>query len=64
MKSVIFGASGPTRRLATARALAAGHSVVAVTRQPREFPIQGRELTVVAADVVDAPQPERLDSSW
>jgi nucleoside-diphosphate-sugar epimerase len=54
MKSVIFGANGPTGRLATARALAAGHSVVAVTRQPREFPIQGRELTVVGADVLDA----------
>jgi nucleoside-diphosphate-sugar epimerase len=54
MKSVIFGANGPTGRLATARALAAGHSVVAVTRQPREFPIQQRELTVVGADVRDA----------
>jgi putative NADH-flavin reductase len=41
MKSVIFGANGPTGRLATSCALAAGHTVVAVTRQPREFPIQG-----------------------
>jgi putative NADH-flavin reductase len=54
MKSVIFGANGPTGRLATARALAAGHTVVAVTRRPREFSIQQRELTVVEADVRDA----------
>jgi putative NADH-flavin reductase len=53
MKFVIFGANGPTGRLATARALAARRSVVAVIRQPREFPIQGRELTVVGADVLD-----------
>jgi hypothetical protein len=54
MKSVIFGANRPTGRLAIARPLAAGHSVVAVTRQPRKFPIQERELTVVGADVFDA----------
>jgi len=54
MKSAIFGANGPTGRLTTARALAAGHSVVAVTRRPREFPIQHRELTVLGADVRDA----------
>src|SRR4051794_1114033 len=54
MKVVIFGANGPTGRLATGRALAEGHSVVAVTRQPRGFPIRGRELTVVGADVLDA----------
>jgi nucleoside-diphosphate-sugar epimerase len=51
MKTVIFGANGPTGRLATARALAAGHSVVAVTRQPHEFPIEHSQLTVVEGDV-------------
>jgi putative NADH-flavin reductase len=54
MKSVIFGANGPTGRLATARALAVGHSVVAVTRRPGEFPIAHSRLTVLGADVHDA----------
>lgn len=51
MKSVIFGANGPTGRLAVARALTAGHSVVAVTRHPPEFPIAHPQLTVAGADV-------------
>jgi nucleoside-diphosphate-sugar epimerase len=51
MNAVIFGANGPAGRLATARALVAGHSVVAVTRQPREFPITHSQLTVAWADV-------------
>ncbi|MFI1828302.1 NAD(P)H-binding protein [Streptomyces sp. NPDC020412] len=34
MKLVIFGANGPTGRLATQQALAEGHSVTAVTRRP------------------------------
>jgi nucleoside-diphosphate-sugar epimerase len=54
MKLVIFGANGQTGRLATARALNAGHSVVAVTRRPREFPLAAPELTVGEADVRDA----------
>lgn len=51
MRSVIFGSNGPTGRLATARALAVGHSVVAVTRRPHEFPIEHPQLTVVGGDV-------------
>lgn len=51
MKAVIFGANGPTGRLAVARALTSGHSVVAVTRRPREFPIVHPQLTVAGADV-------------
>lgn len=51
MKTVIFGANGPTGRLAVRCALTAGHAVVAVTRHPREFPITHPQLTVVAADV-------------
>jgi nucleoside-diphosphate-sugar epimerase len=54
MKLVIFGANGQTGRLATARALTAGHEVVAVTRRPREFPLAGPGLTVAQADVRDA----------
>jgi nucleoside-diphosphate-sugar epimerase len=53
MRLIVFGANGPTGRLATARALAAGHSVVAVTRRPREFPVQHARLVVVEGDVRD-----------
>ena len=51
MRLVIFGSNGPTGRLATARGLAVGHSVVAVTRRPREFPFAHPGLTVVEGDV-------------
>jgi deazaflavin-dependent oxidoreductase (nitroreductase family) len=54
MNLVIFGANGPTGRLLTALALAAGHRVTAVTRRPRDFPLAGRGLTVAEADVRDA----------
>ncbi|MGC9377956.1 NAD(P)-dependent oxidoreductase [Streptomyces sp. MH13] len=53
MKIVIFGANGPTGLLATAQALAEGHSVTAVTRRPGAFPLSGPRLHVVRADVRD-----------
>ncbi|OBG19747.1 NAD(P)-dependent oxidoreductase [Mycobacterium sp. 852002-51057_SCH5723018] len=55
MRLVIFGSNGPTGRLATARAVAAGHSVVAATRRPPEFPFAHPQLTVVEADVRNYP---------
>ncbi|MGH3723244.1 MAG: NAD(P)-dependent oxidoreductase [Mycobacterium sp.] len=60
MRLVIFGANGPTGRLATARALDQGHDVVAVTRRPEEFPLGGPGLTVARADVRDAATVEPL----
>lgn len=51
MKLVVFGANGPTGRLLTRELLDAGHTVVAVTRNPAEFPITGPQLTVAEADV-------------
>lgn len=54
MKLAVFGANGPTGRLLSAHALADGHEVVAVTRHPESFPIDGEGLTVRAADVYDA----------
>lgn len=51
MKTVIFGANGPTGRLAVRCALRAGHAVSAVTRHPHEFPIAHPQLTVVGGDV-------------
>ncbi|MGC9497445.1 NAD(P)-dependent oxidoreductase [Streptomyces sp. WG7] len=53
MKLVIFGANGPTGRLATEQALAEGHSVTAVTRRPGAFPLSDPLLHVVRADVRD-----------
>jgi nucleoside-diphosphate-sugar epimerase len=53
MRIVIFGANGQTGRLLTRRALDAGHSAVAVTRHPDEFPLNEPALTVAAADVHD-----------
>ncbi|MFC1413918.1 NAD(P)-dependent oxidoreductase [Streptacidiphilus sp. N1-12] len=54
MKIVIFGANGPTGRQATAQAVAAGHTVTAVTRRPDAFPLAGSPLVrVVGADVHD-----------
>lgn len=54
MRIVIFGANGATGRLLTRRALDSGHTVVAVTRHPEQFPITGAALTVAQADVHDA----------
>ncbi|RSM57979.1 NAD-dependent epimerase [Actinoplanes sp. ATCC 53533] len=52
MRTVIFGATGPTGHRLTEQALAAGHEVTAVTRRPGAIaPRAG--LTVVTADVTD-----------
>jgi uncharacterized protein YbjT (DUF2867 family) len=54
MKLAIFGANGPTGRLATQLALDEDHDVVAFTRHPDAFPIRHRRLEVAAGDVQDA----------
>ena len=51
MRIVIFGANGVTGRLLTRRVLDAGHSAVAVTRRPDDFPITDPRLTIAGADV-------------
>lgn len=53
MRITVFGANGPTGRLLTGRALAFGHDVTAVTRQPESFPLHHDRLDVVGADVLD-----------
>lgn len=53
MDLVIFGANGPTGRLAVRAALTAGHHVRAVTRRPDQFPVSSPDLEVVVADVTD-----------
>lgn len=54
MRIVIFGANGQTGRLLTRQAVDAGHTAIAVTRKPREFPHSDPRLTVAGADVLDA----------
>jgi putative NADH-flavin reductase len=54
MRIAIFGANGQTGRLATRRALDAGHTTVAVTRRPADFPFTDPALTIAGADVHDA----------
>jgi len=54
MRIAIFGANGQTGRLATRYALDAGHTTVAVTRRPDDFPFADPALTVAGADVHDA----------
>jgi uncharacterized protein YbjT (DUF2867 family) len=51
MDIIVFGANGQTGRLLTRRALDKGHSVVAVTRHPDDFPLSDPLLTVARADV-------------
>lgn len=53
MNLTIFGANGPTGRLLTGLALAAGHRVVAATRHPDTFQIRHPQLRVAATDVYD-----------
>jgi putative NADH-flavin reductase len=54
MRIAIFGANGQTGRLATRHALDAGHTTIAVTRRPDDFPFTDPALTVAGADVHDA----------
>ncbi|BDM69698.1 hypothetical protein HEK616_31850 [Streptomyces nigrescens] len=53
MRITVFGANGPTGRLLTGQALAAGHQVTAVTRQPDSFPLHHDRLDVVGGDALD-----------
>ncbi|MFG1614119.1 NAD(P)-dependent oxidoreductase [Nonomuraea wenchangensis] len=60
MRIAVFGANGPSGRLLTGQALAAGHQVVAITRQPNSFPLHHERLDVVRADVLD---PKAVDAA-
>ena len=54
MKVTILGASGATGTALVTQALAAGHSVVAVVRDPARLTVPAQErLEVVTADVMD-----------
>jgi putative NADH-flavin reductase len=53
MKLALFGANGPTGRLLTEQALAAGHTVTAYTRHADAFPIHHEQLRVMQGDALD-----------
>ncbi|MFH9672187.1 NAD(P)-dependent oxidoreductase [Streptomyces sp. NPDC017405] len=53
MKIVVFGTNGPTGRQVCVQALAEGHVITAVTRQPGAFPLRHPLLRVVRGDVHD-----------
>jgi putative NADH-flavin reductase len=59
MNLAIFGANGRTGRILTERALAAGHSVTALTRHPEEFPLRASHMTVVQGDALDPASADR-----
>jgi putative NADH-flavin reductase len=53
MRLTIFGASGQTGRRLVEHALAAGHDLTAVVRDPARLPVRHQRLQVVVADVLD-----------
>jgi putative NADH-flavin reductase len=56
MNLVIFGASGGTGREAVRQALALGHNVTAVVRNPQNFSEQSPNLTILTGDVTRSEQ--------
>ena len=60
MRIVVFGANGPTGRLLTRAAVAAGHDTVAVTRRPETFPSGGERLEIAAGDVLDRDRVDEI----
>lgn len=60
MDLAVFGANGPTGRQVVRQALAAGHHVTAVTRQPDAYPLRSPHLEVAEADVTDPDGVERV----
>lgn len=56
MKIAVFGATGGTGQQVVQQALAAGHSVSALVRDPSRLAVQDERLTVVQGDVLDRPK--------
>lgn len=54
MKLAIFGATGRTGVHLVEQALAAGHTVQALARDPSKMPGQGEKLRVIRGDALDA----------
>jgi putative NADH-flavin reductase len=58
MKLAVFGASGRTGRPLVQQALAEGHEVKALVRDPPKMPVSHERLTVIGGDVLDAAKVE------
>jgi putative NADH-flavin reductase len=58
MKLVVFGATGGTGRCIVEQALASGHDVTAVVRDPEGLPLRQERLRVVRADVFQSAEIE------
>src|SRR5688572_26306877 len=58
MKLVVFGATGGTGRCVVEQALAAGHDVTAVVRDPEGPPLRHERLRIVCADVFQSAEIE------
>ena len=52
MKLVVFGSTGGTGREVVGQALAAGHAVTAVARNPSGIPIRHDRLNVLQGDIL------------
>jgi putative NADH-flavin reductase len=59
MVIALFGATGKTGRRVLERALAAGHEVQALVRDPARLGVVHERLTVIEGDVLDAAAVER-----
>ncbi len=53
MNIALFGATGGTGQQIAVQAMAAGHSVQALVRDPSRLPLQDPRLTVITGDVLD-----------
>lgn len=60
MKIAVFGATGRTGRPLVEQALAEGHEVVALARDPSKLGMRHERLRVVAGDVLDAGAVEEV----
>ncbi|MEZ4430630.1 MAG: NAD(P)H-binding protein [Nannocystaceae bacterium] len=53
MKLTLFGATGPTGALILEKALAAGHTVTVIVRNPERLRLRDERVRVVCGDVLD-----------
>ena len=58
MRLAIFGGTGKGGHFLVPQALAAGHDVVMLTRNPSAFALQHERLTVLQGDILDAARVE------
>ncbi len=58
MKISIFGGTGGTGRSLVEQALAGGHTVTVLVRNPATFPVRHEHLTVLQGDVLDLAKVE------